>query len=123
MRSNKSPKGNYAQVAGKQPQDQTTTTSVDNVTSTVPVTLFCLYNAHLMNAINPGSFQQQLDYLTSANNLPRMVGPQNPPLTEIISKVFYDIIPRSYPNTTLATSRQQPTTTEEQTQMQQPEHH
>lgn len=93
----KTTKGTYAQVTSKN-QITNIPTTMDLGTSTVTTMLFCLYSAHLMNAANPGSFQDQLDFLTSANNLPRLIGPQNPPSADIIHSILNTTIPRTHPN-------------------------
>ncbi|KAK3883661.1 hypothetical protein Pcinc_012040 [Petrolisthes cinctipes] len=90
-------KGTYAQVTNNS-QTSNITAPMDLGTSTVPTMLFCLYSAHLMNAANPGSFQEHLDYLTKANNLPRLIGPQNPPSSDIINSILNNTIPRTHPN-------------------------
>lgn len=90
-------KGSYAQITSNN-QTNSIAAPMDLGTSTVPTMLFCLYSAHLMNAANPGSFQEHLDYLTKANNLPRLIGPQNPPSSDIINSILNNTIPRNHPN-------------------------
>lgn len=103
--ANSTLQGSYAQIASRQPvptQDQTPTPNIDDLASKMTIMMFCLYNAHFLNAVNPGCFQEQLDYLTSANNLPRMVGPKNPPSADILSKILNNnsTTPGNLPNIT-----------------------
>ncbi|KAK4313086.1 hypothetical protein Pmani_015540 [Petrolisthes manimaculis] len=60
-----------------------------------------------MNAAIPGSFQDHLDYLTKANNLPRLIGPQNPPSSDIINSILSNTIPRTHPNPQQSTRTEQ----------------
>lgn len=91
--------GSYAQAANRQPpppQYQTPIPNMEDIASKVTKMLFCVVNAHLMNAVNPGTYQEQLDYLTSSNNLPRMVGPQNPPSADIVQQLLNNNIPSQH---------------------------
>ncbi|KAK4292902.1 hypothetical protein Pmani_034363 [Petrolisthes manimaculis] len=60
-----------------------------------------------MNAAIPGSYQDHLDFLTKANNLPRLIGPQNPPSSDIINSILSKTIPRTHPNPQQSTSTEQ----------------
>ncbi|KAK4328010.1 hypothetical protein Pmani_001484 [Petrolisthes manimaculis] len=99
-------RGTYAQVANNS-QTSNIATPMDLGTSTVPTILFCLYSAHLMNAAIPGSYQDHLDFLTKANNLPRLIGPQNSPSSDIINSILSKTIPRTHPNPQQSTSTEQ----------------
>lgn len=91
--------GSYAQAASRQPpapQYQTPIPNMEDIASNVTKMMFCVVNAHLMNAINPGTYQEQLDYLTASNNLPRMVGPQNPPSADIVNQLLNNTIPSQH---------------------------
>lgn len=104
-------------MASKQPtptQNQTTNPNIDDIASKITTMMFCLYNAHFMNAVNPGCFQEQLDHLTSANNLPRMVGPQNPPSADILNIILNNNLVRHQQNNTATGNL--PLTTQDNTQ-------
>lgn len=104
--------GTYAKMASAHPSpNQAPTPNMEEIASKMTVMMFCLYNAHLMNAVNPGCLQDQLDHLTSANNLPRMVGPRNPPSADILNTILNSNILRHQQNT--VTPENQPHTTNE----------
>lgn len=87
--------GNYAKVASANINNDTPKLNTVNITDNVTTMLFCLYSAHMMNAVQPGSFQQHLDILTTANKLPRLIGHESPPSKEIVQTVFGNTIPQT----------------------------
>ena len=48
--------------------------------------LTCMYQAHTMNMINPGTYNKEMNILYKINNLPKVNLPDNPPSAEILNK-------------------------------------
>lgn len=89
----------YAQITSTNTNTNNYAPKLNNetITDNVATMLFCLYSAHMMNAAQPGSFQQHLDYMTTSNKLPRLIGPENPPSKDIIQAVLGNTIPKTQP--------------------------
>lgn len=85
--------GNYAQAASANSTNYLPGMNITNLTDKVTTMMFCLYNAHMMNAVQPGTFQQHLDLMTTSNKLPRLIGPSNPPSNEILHNILGNTIP------------------------------
>lgn len=76
------------------------------VTPDIQKTIFaCLMHAHIINAENPGSYQDTINKVFPANNLPAIITPEDPPSKRILKSMMAD--PQKEAETTAATQQVQ----------------
>ena len=47
--------------------------------------LTCILHAHVLNAVNPGTYEKELNEMLTQNNLPNIKAPNNPPSSKILN--------------------------------------
>lgn len=52
---------------------------------TASIIMTCMIHAHLMNIVNPGTYNTEMNKLLKANSLPSVILPDNPPSQGIIN--------------------------------------
>lgn len=75
----------YSAVTTMSPPATTTTNTLPGLTIPPSTILYCIYEAHIMNAAYPGTYAAHLNKLFKENGIPSVNAPSNPPSKVVLN--------------------------------------